>query len=275
MGKSPAPEDFVHALAPALRQAASIARTLEGRVANRPKPREVNPVKAALTIADTAVQEALLARLFEHFPHVRLEAEEDTVSVARFSGESDALVVIDPIDGTLRFFLEGRGPYGVMVGLVVRNQYQAVLVATPREGLFFDAVRGGGARVAAGDTPPRRARVEAGGRRILVSHDLPEVAAERLRSGGFEVAPACGGAVSVAPLLPGVSGGLRLGGRDSRGVSIRGRIGALISAEAGALVRSETGDAFPQEIEAPARGLLVAATREELRALEAAAAAAL
>ena len=56
------PDEFVRALAPALRQSASIARALEGRVANRPKRGEATPVKAALTIADTASQEALLVR---------------------------------------------------------------------------------------------------------------------------------------------------------------------------------------------------------------------
>ena len=80
------PEAFVRALAPALRQSASIARALEGRVANRPKRGEATPVKAALTIADTASQEALLVPLFEHFPSVRLAAEEDTPSTARFAG---------------------------------------------------------------------------------------------------------------------------------------------------------------------------------------------
>jgi hypothetical protein len=64
------PEAFVRALAPALRQSASIARALEGRVANRPKHGEATPVKAALTIADTASQAALLVPLFEHFPSV-------------------------------------------------------------------------------------------------------------------------------------------------------------------------------------------------------------
>jgi hypothetical protein len=57
-------------------------------------------------------------------------------------------------------------------------------------------------------------------------------------------------------------------------VSIRGRIGALVAAEAGALVRDEHGRPFPREIEAPARALLVAAGARELSALEEALAAA-
>ena len=51
-------------------------------------------------------------------------------------------------------------------------------------------------------------------------------------------------------------------------VSIRGRIGALVCAEAGALVRSETGGEFPRQIEAPARALLVAADEADLGFLQ-------
>ena len=150
------PEAFVRALAPALRQSASIARALEGRVANRPKAGETTAVKAALTIADTASQEALLVPLLEHFPTVRLAAEEDTPSTIHFASAGPELVVIDPIDGTLRFYLEGAGPYAVMIGLAREREYTAALVALPREELYLDAVRGQGARVAQRGSPPRR-----------------------------------------------------------------------------------------------------------------------
>ena len=77
-------ESFVAAMAPALRQAASIARALEGRVQNRPKWGEESAVKAALTLADSAAQEAILVPLLERFPGVALRAEEDTPSVRSF-----------------------------------------------------------------------------------------------------------------------------------------------------------------------------------------------
>jgi len=268
------PEAFVRALAPALRQSASIARALEGRVANRPKRGEATPVKAALTIADTASQEALLVPLFEHFPSVRLAAEEDTPSVASFARSGPELVVVDPIDGTLRFYLEARGPYAVMIGLARDAAYDAALVALPREEIFLDAVRGQGARIALRGSPPRQARVGATGKRIYVSHDLPEAATESLLRRGFEVVMACGGVIAVAPLVPGACAGLRIALDSERGVSIRGRIGALIAAEAGALVRDERGATFPRDIEAPARALLVAAGPAELAALEEAVSAA-
>jgi len=259
--------EFVQRLAPALRQAASIAHTLEGRVANRPKAEEATAVKAAMTIADSACQEALLVPLLEHFPHVRLAAEEDTPTVRQFPETSDELVVIDPIDGTLRFYLESMGPYGIMIGLAIDGEYEAGLVALPREGLFFQAVRGSGAMMSRAGGTPRRAQFDPNGDRVLVNHDLPVAAAEFLRDKGFEVVPASGGAISVAPVVPGARAGLRLISTVPS-VSIRGRIGALVSAEAGALIRSETGGEFPRQIEAPARALLLATNKNDLEILQ-------
>jgi fructose-1,6-bisphosphatase/inositol monophosphatase family enzyme len=268
------PNAFVRALAPALRQSASIARALEGRVANRPKRGEATPVKAALTIADTASQEALLVPLLEHFPTVRLAAEEDTPSTLRFPGDGPELVVIDPIDGTLRFYLEGVGPYAVMIGLARERVFEAALVAMPREELYFDAVRGAGARLAQQGLPARAALASATGKRVYVSHNVPEAARECLLRRGFEVTSACGGAISVAPLVPGACAGLRIAEEPGADLSIRGRIGLLIAAEAGALVRGEDGADFTLDIEQRARAVLVAATSRELQALEAALAAA-
>jgi hypothetical protein len=263
---SVAPQEFVRVLAPALRQAASIARALEGRVRNRPKAGESTAVKAALTLADSAAQEAILVPLLEHFPGVALEAEEETPSVASFPTAASELVVVDPIDGTLRFYLEGQGPYAVMVGLASAGRFEAALVALPREGLFFDAVRGGPAHIARAGSRPREARAEAGGRRVLVNHEVPRAAAERLRAQGFEVAFGCGGAIAVAPLIPGVRAGLRVA-RMPSGISLRGRIGALIASSGGARVEDETGRSFPTALDAPSRALLVAAGDDDLEAL--------
>jgi fructose-1,6-bisphosphatase/inositol monophosphatase family enzyme len=268
---APLPRAFVATMLPALRQAAAVARALEGRVVNRPKEREDTASKAALTVADTAAQETLLVAVWERFPFVALEAEEDTPTVHRFPRHAEARVVIDPIDGTLHSYLEGRGPYAIMVGLAIADRIEAALVALPREGLFYDATRGQGARVTRAGGVPRLVRVPLpdAGQRILVSHGLPEAAKEALRARGYEVVHGAGGAIAVAPLVPGVRAGLRVA-NGPKGISARGRIGALIAAEAGALVRCESGKEFPSELAEPARALLVAARREEMEALEAA-----
>lgn len=267
-------EAFVRALRPALRQAAAIARALEGRVRNRPKEGEASAAKAALTIADCAAQEAILVPLHDRFPGVRLAAEEDTPTVARFPARGEALVVVDPIDGTLRAYLDGAGPYAVMVGLAVAGRYEAALVALPREGLFFDAVRGRGAWLAEGDAEPRRARLAAaGGRRVLLSFEAPGAVREALAARGFEVALGCGGAIAVAPCLPGFCAGVRVA-TTRYGVSPRGRIGLLVAEAAGALTASDGGAPFPAGLDDPARWLVVARDAAVLAELETALAAA-
>jgi len=268
MHKRPQPSEFVNVLEPSLRRAATIARERDGSVVNTPKAHEATPVKRALTRADSECQEVLLETLWEHFPEVSLRAEEDTPLVARFPERADATVVIDPIDGTLRSYLEHRGPYAIIVGLAVENRYVAALIALPREQLAFDGVRGGGAhRIEPGGTR-RPAELHDSERRVLVSHDLDPAAAESLQARGYELQRACGGAISVAPLVPGVCAGLRVATNDPPNVSIRGRAGLLIAREAGAMVLSEDGREFTQDTEKNARAVLVAGSREHLTALE-------
>lgn len=262
-----APGDFTRALFPAVRQAASLARSLEGRVPNQPKTAEATAVKQALTQGDTAAQEVLLTRLLERFPEVRLEAEEDTPHVSRFPMDSNATVVIDPIDGTLHSYLEGTGPYSIIVGLALGGVYRAALVGLPREGLFFDAETGCGARMARAQGSPRTARVDASGSRVLVSHGTPEAVVQGLRERGLDPVPASGGAVSVAPLISGVRAGLRFV-PSGAGISIRGRVGALISREAGAWVRGRGGAPFPDDMESDAPVLLVTASESDLALLD-------
>jgi fructose-1,6-bisphosphatase/inositol monophosphatase family enzyme len=267
------PRPFVELLLPAVRHAAVIARALEGRVPNRPKQREATPAKAALTDADSAAQEAILVPLLEHFPGVGLRAEENTPSVEEFPKAEKSFVVVDPIDSTLRSYLECAGPYSVMVGLCVEECFDAALVALPREGLLFDGVRGGGARMTRPKGKPRPIRADAVGTRVLVSHETPPAVQDRLRERGFEVVFGSGGAISVAPLIPGVRAGLRLPS-PSRGISIRGRVGLLISSEAGALMESERGERFPSRIDEPAQALLLAVTEQDMDHLRYALAAA-
>lgn len=266
MDGAPSPDRFLELLVPAAGEAAALARRLEGRVANRPKPGEISPAKSALTEADTACQELLLRALLPEFRSVVLEAEEDTPAVAAFSGRGPGRVVVDPIDGTLRAYLEGRGPYAIMAGLELEGRFAAGLVALPREGVLLAARRGAGARRGrigpdgrVGPLAPCRA--DGGGPVVLVSHEMPETVRARLRDAGHRVEEGSGGALAVAPLLPGVRAGLRRASLPG-GVSIRGRIGLLIAREAGARAVGP-GGAFPEEVDAPASWLVSAATGED------------
>lgn len=260
------PLRFLTLLEPAIWRAASIARRFEGSVENAPKVDEDTPAKQALTAGDTAAQEAILEVLAEHFPAVGLAAEEDTPTVARFAQRSDVVVVIDPIDGTLHSYLEGRGPYAVMVGLVVRDVYEAAVVAMPREGLLYRAARGRGAELVRSGGGPRPVRAECDGERIIVSNGMPEPVSAHLRERGYEVVPACGGVVAIAPLIRGVRAGVRRSGTGN--ISIRGRIGALIAREGGAVVQMEGGGDFPSDVGSVAETLRSVCDPADLPLLE-------
>jgi fructose-1,6-bisphosphatase/inositol monophosphatase family enzyme len=259
-------QDFIEDLTPAIREASAVARKFEAKAQNFPKTGETSDVKAALTLADTECQEILLQALLARFGHVALEAEEDTASVAAFSQAGPELVVMDPIDGTLRSYLERRGPYGVMVGIALDGCYEAALVSLPREDLFFTAVRGEGAQRAQGEASFAPASVEdqvsAGKQRVLVSYEMPEGVVEDLEGMGFEVGYGCGGALAVATLIPGVCGSLRW--CPEQGVSIRGKVGLLIAREAGALVCDSTGGPFTERLSERSDLLLTAANQEIL-----------
>jgi fructose-1,6-bisphosphatase/inositol monophosphatase family enzyme len=264
------PSEFVAALAPSLRRAVKIARECDGSVPNTPKTQETSKVKAALTRADLECQEAILEAVWEHCPGVSLRAEEDTPSVARFPEGADEMVVIDPIDGTLHFFLEQGGPYAIIVGLAIGNKYDAALVALPREQFVFEGVRGSGARLVDAGGVGRPAVLDNTARTVLVSHGLDPAAVAVLHERGYEVQRACGGAISVAPMIPGICAGLRIANNDPPNVSVRGRVGVLIAREAGAIAVREDGSEFPDDIDEPAPTLLIAGNRDHLAALEAA-----
>lgn len=268
-------DGFSRAMAPAVSRAAEIAHAMEGRVRNMPKSAEEGAVKQALTEADMAAQEAILASLVELYPTVSLAAEEDTPSVARFADRAPSLVIIDPIDGTLHSYLEARGPYAVIVGLAVERELRSALVALPREGRLFMADRGGGAeRVRAGG-PIRGVTPRADGERVLVSHNMPKRVLGALRAEGLTPVPACGGAIAVAPLIRGVRAGLRYyGGKRKRGISIRGRVGALIAREAGVHLESDGRATFPGDLDTPTRTLRLAANESDMPVLDKALAAA-
>lgn len=260
---------FARALVPAVLEASRLAHSMEGRVRNVPKSEEAGDVKQALTAADTAAQEAILRALLELYPQVSLAAEEDTPTVARFPASAPALVVIDPIDGTLHSYLEERGPYAVIVGLAIDRRVQASIVALPREGQTFVAEIGRGAERIAPDATSKPVSALADGDRVLVSHEMPRRVVSALRAEGLQPVPACGGAIAIAPLIRGVRAGLRYApGSLPGGISIRGRVGTLIAREAGAHVRGDAGLAFPTDLDTPTRSLLVAADPADVPLLE-------
>jgi hypothetical protein len=268
-GEEVVPREFVERMTDSVWGAAAAVRWLAGRVHNAPKLHERTPSKQALTEADCVSQEILLAGLRTHYPRIAIDAEEDTPSTAAFHGNhSEYRVIIDPIDGTLHY-LDRDGVYAILVGLERRGRVEAALVALPEADLVIRAVRGGGAEIAWGAGPFRRASCSHGGPRLLVSKSLSSEAQDDLRKLGYELGAASGGAIGVAPLLPATAGAVRIGD-PAEGVSRRTWVSTLATIEAGGVVEA-LGGPFPTRYEPGIRGVLVAPNRPMLEDLRQAA----
>ncbi len=255
------PRDFVERMTLPVWQAAAATRWLEGRVDNRPKLGEDTDEKSALTDADCISQEILLTALREFFPDVEIEAEEDTPTVAAFAGNrSDDFVVVDPIDGTLRY-LRGDGLYSIIVGLEREGRPDAAVIAVPQEEVLVRAVRGGGAEISHAGGPFRPARLE-GGERLLVSHRLGSQAEAELQARGLTELKASGGAIGVAPLLEKTLGAIRVSQRPA-GLSRRAWIAALATLEAGGVVVAIDGP-FPEAYRDGVPGVILAPNGADL-----------
>ena len=258
--------EFVERMTLPLWQAAAAVRWLEGRVENFPKRDEPTPAKAALTYGDCVSQEILLTALHAHYPWIEIEAEEDTPTAQRFSGNSTPeRVLIDPIDGTLRY-VQRDGYYAILLGLEREGRVEAALIALPQEDLVIRAVRGAGVEGArAGGRFEPIAAQEGVSDRLLVSYDLPPGVAPRLQAEGYELVRAAGGAIGIAPLLPDTLAAIRTT-NDPKGVSRRTWVSTLATLEAGGAVETTTGP-FPERYEPGVAGVLVAPGPAEISAL--------
>lgn len=259
--------EFVERMTLPLWQAAAAVRWLEGRVENFPKHDEATPAKAALTYGDCVSQEVLLTALHAHYPWVEIDAEEDTPTAQRFSGNrTPDRVLLDPIDGTLRY-VQRDGYYAILLGLEREGRVEGALIALPQEDLVVRTVRGEGTEVARAGGPfePIHAAQELGGDRLLVSYDLPPGVAPRLRSEGYELVHAAGGAIGIAPLLPDALAAIRTT-NDAAGVSRRTWVSTLATLEAGGAVETLTGP-FPERYQPGIQGVLVAPGAAEISAL--------
>src|SRR5262245_61154713 len=261
------PREFVEHMTLPLWQAAAAVRWLEGRVENFPKADEATPAKAALTYGDCVSQEILLTALHAHYPWVEIEAEEDTPTAKRFSGNrTPDRVLVDPIDGTLRY-VQRDGIYAILLGLEREGRVEAALVALPQEDLVVRAVRGEGVEGAGAGGPfePIAPSQDPGSDRLLVSYDLPPGVAPRLRAEGYELVRAAGGAIGIAPLLPDTLAAIRTTS-DPKGVSRRTWVSALATLEAGGAVETMTGP-FPERYEPGIQGVIVAPGAGEISTL--------
>jgi 3'(2'), 5'-bisphosphate nucleotidase len=120
----PLSQDMLDALhgpiAAALRWSGAIARQLRHFNIAIPGKTSGSASTDALTLADLAVQELLVAALRDCgdvFRHCRIEAEESSGDLGAFNAAGTLTIALDPIDGTQKFRDHTGDGYGVLLHL--------------------------------------------------------------------------------------------------------------------------------------------------------------
>lgn len=224
----------------------------EGAVQTKSTP--TDPV----TVVDQETERLLRARLAERRPDDRVLGEEEGGSAVAAPGVP--VWVIDPIDGTVNF-VYGIETYAVSVGVQVDGVSIAGAVANVPTGEVFSAARGHGAAV-----------TRAGVQTTLGCNTIDDLSMALVGTGfSYDAAQRARQAAVVAGLLPAVRDVRRIGscaldlcmvaaGRLDAYFEDDVRIwdwaaGALIAAEAGAVVRLPGGDGPTDTLSAAAPGI--------------------
>ncbi|MGY1809974.1 inositol monophosphatase family protein [Blastococcus sp. SYSU D00669] len=240
----PADHDLLDlAVATAREAAALVARGRAGASASVDV--KSSPVDM-VTAVDKASEELILGRLLDARPDDGLLGEEG----GDRAGTSGVRWIVDPIDGTTNF-VYGLPAYAVSIAAEVDGRVRAGAVLNAATGELFTATLGGGAHLAApgADPVPLRVGAPQSLERTLVATGFGYRAEQRRRQGAV-----------VAELLPQVRDIRRYGSAalDLCAVAA-GRVdayfeqhlnpwdfaaGALVAAEAGAVVTGLPGRAF-------------------------------
>lgn len=131
-----------------VRRAGQIALDHCGRVERLTKTHATTSGEA-VTVADRAVQRAIIAGLAEHFPGEGIigeESESGTGITADRLAHGGRNWVIDPIDGTNNY-LAGLGNWAVCVGLLEAGMPVLGVVYDPSRDVMYAGARGVGASV--------------------------------------------------------------------------------------------------------------------------------
>jgi len=242
------PAELLEIAVAAAREAGELLADSDGRVAvaaTKSSPTDV------VTEMDRCSEELITRRLLAARPADAILAEEGGASGAGGEG-SPVRWVIDPIDGTVNY-LYGLADWSVSIAAEVAGTVVAGVVHLPRHGETFTATLGGGAWLtragrATGDQAPVALRARSGVplSQALVATGFGYLAARRKVQG--EVVAALlplvrdirrGGSASVD--LCSVAAG-RVDAYYERGLNYWDyAAGALIAAEAGALVAGLSG----------------------------------
>ena len=129
----------------------------------------------ALTLADLSVQELIVAALRDADPILRtcrVQGEETTGDMARFSSDSRLAIAIDPIDGTKQYRDKTGNGYSIIVHLHDETTPHYSLVFAPEMGPDGTWVEVTPNRIVCGPDDPSRTARE-------VLNSLPDLTARR------------------------------------------------------------------------------------------------
>lgn len=146
------PRLILETLLPHLQVAAAYARWIQPQIAALPaKEQGDNFFAAALTDADLAIQNFVEVALLGTFPQIRFYGEEYERSnntkyfrAIDLDPEGDYLVTLDPIDGT-QFYLDGHSNYQIILSILNRHDFEAVIALSPALNTYYYALCGEGA----------------------------------------------------------------------------------------------------------------------------------
>jgi myo-inositol-1(or 4)-monophosphatase len=150
MAQTPTPRLILEALFPHLKVAAAYARQIQPQIATRPAKAAKSIFGAALSDADLSIQTLVEVALLGTFPDIRFYGEEYEQSyntkyfrAIDLGSQDDYLVTLDPIDGT-QFYLDGHANYQIILGVLNRDEFEAVIALTPALNTYCYALRSEG-----------------------------------------------------------------------------------------------------------------------------------
>lgn len=157
--QTPAPRQILETLFPSLKIAAGYARLIQPKIQALPEKEGDNIFSAALSDADLAIQNFIEVTLLSLFPQIRFYGEEyqkssntKYFSSIELGDTGDYLITLDPIDGT-RFYLDGHSNYQIILSILNRDYYEAVIAISPAMDCYYYAIRGEGAYQGSIETP--------------------------------------------------------------------------------------------------------------------------
>lgn len=117
---------------------------------------ETKADNSPLTLADTAANEVICAKLREAFPEIPILSEESTAETV--PADAPLCWVVDPLDGT-KEFISKNGQFTVNIGLVENQRVILGVVYIPVTGELFYASKGDGAFKRTGQGAPMHIHV--------------------------------------------------------------------------------------------------------------------